>query len=32
LAKAWIELAELEEREVTSRVVFVGGFHPKPAP
>jgi hypothetical protein len=32
LAKAWIELAELEERELTSEVVFVSGSHSKPDP
>ena len=30
LATAWIELAELEERELTSRVVFISDSHSRP--
>ena len=30
LGTAWIELAELEERELTSPVVFVSDSHSKP--
>jgi hypothetical protein len=32
LATAWIELAELEEQERASRVVFVSDSHSKPDP